>query len=62
MTVSLPILVFLNFSEGVPSTSCSLGFSTWRVGRVPSPLSSNTSLPYLLVGSPLSTVASNTPP
>jgi hypothetical protein len=61
-TESLPILVFLNLSTGVPSGSVSLGFSIYKVGSVPSPLNSNTSFPVLLVGSPFSTIASNTPP
>jgi len=59
---SLPSLVFLNLRIGVPSVSCSSGFSTYRVGRVPSPLSSNTSLPVLESGSPLTTSASKLPP
>lgn len=59
---SLPILVFLNLSAGVPSASVSFGFSIYKVGRVPSPLNSNTSFPVLLVGSPFSTVASKIPP
>lgn len=59
---SFPILVFLNFSTGVPSVSVSLGFSTYKVGRVPSPLSSNINLPVLLAGSPFSTIASKIPP
>lgn len=59
---SFPILVFLNFNEGVPSASISFGFSIYNVGKVPSPLNSNTNLPVLLVGSPFSTVASKRPP
>lgn len=59
---SLPILVFLNLSAGVPSGSASLGLSIYKVGSVPSPLNSKANLPVLLVGSPFSTVASNIPP
>jgi len=49
-------------SSGVPSAPTSVGFSTYRVGNVPSPRSSKQSLPCLDSGSPLSTIASNSPP
>ena len=55
-------MVFLNLSTGFPSLSTSSGFPTKSVGKVPSPLSSNTSLPVLLYGSPCSTTASKIAP
>ena len=59
LTALLFNLNFLNLSKGVPSASYSLGDSSSKVGKVPSPLSSNFRLPVLSV--PPSTVASNNP-